>query len=263
MKYARRRRTTRAAARPRAVYRRVRRPRKGTKMPLRKLVAANVRAIRSLTTRDTYYIRSTSNIPQNGVYPAWDTLIDPVNWTRTFGLFGTTALEQKDKIMVKSMNLDLRFSLEGAAADQSFKIYCYVVGFHREAKNLFPTGMSNLGFANGQTHLSYDVHNLLVLNREIFRVHKSWVFQLGSKMDGAVNAVTEYATSYRNFSYRKALKMNIGDHIQTWKAKTGAELVQTQQLYLMTFCTSTDDKVTPLANPQLQFQATFTLESAN
>lgn len=226
-------------------------------------VRANTRMLRDTVQYDHYQLAGTSQLPQNGVYPYWYSVLDPLSWTRVFDVLGTTDLESKTKVRLLTMKTNLRFSLEGSSADESYIVHAFLVGLHRAGKVIFPTGMANGNFLVGTTHTSNDTNNQVMLNPQIFRTYKSWRFQLGSKADGTTTAVTTYGSSYRNFSFTMRMDKLLSSCIDSWKSMNSVDLPVTNQLYLMVFATSTDDKVTPLGNPQIQFQHTFTIRSAN
>lgn len=244
-----------------------RRSRKGTpSTSVKKKLGTIQRSLRSAVSKDNYYFQGTNNLPQlTGVYPTWESLISPLAWTRMYGLFGTTPLEQKDQVYLKNIRLTMRYSLEGASAGIPFQVHSYIVSLKREGKSIFPTGMTNTGFTNFQTHLENGGLNQLNLNPHVFKIHKRYEFVLSPVLDGALGGIptSNLHDSSRKFAWAKRMNMRLGDNLDSWKALNTSSIPATQQLYLMVWCAPSVPTGGTIVNPQLNFQVTYDLESGN
>lgn len=218
--------------------------------------------IKTVTATDTYDISGTTGMPQNGVYPWFVALTSPATWSRTFGLFGTSDLENKERVKLNSITMRLKFSMNGATG-KAHKVHAYVVSLTKQGKAVFPTGLTNGGFTVGQTHIANDGLNQVMLNKELFRIHKTWTFIIGTIVDGAGNAITDIPDSCREFRWFKATNFMIENTLETWKTQVDGDLPVSHQLYLMVYSTVTTGYNNPFTNPQLDYQVLYRISSGN
>lgn len=267
------RRTRRSFARTRKVrfsssYRR-KRVSKGPAKPgtLRAKVNRIARKLNSVVTLDFYKAFIDRAIIQDpaSVYPDVYSISVPNSWFRTFGAVGTTDLEAKDKIKWLSSHLNLRFSLASATVSASYIIHSYMVTLKPAGKAQFPSGIVITGFSDDVTHIRNTTgggNNQIFLNPEFFTIHKRWIFQIGSKMDGVNVVNTDYHSSYRTINYVLKTNHMLKAPIDTWKTLVTLDLPLSQQHYLLTWCQSTDGTVV-VSNPRIQMQWLHKIQSAN
>lgn len=241
----------------------VRRPRKAAAVPVRQQIATIQRSLRAVTGHDTYEHKGVTNIPQNGIYPWYASLNDPVNWTRIFGLYGTATLEAKDRVLLDSMTLRMKFSLVNATAIHPHKLHVGVISLTRQGKVIFPAGVNTANWALGQTHTTNDNLNQVILNKDLFRVRFWRTFILGAVQDGAANLTSVMSNSVKELTYTCRPKFLLGSNLESWKQMTDGNLPTSRQLYLIVFSGLTTAFGVPYANPLLDWHATYNIRDGN
>lgn len=269
---------TRRSTRRRVSFRRKtfrRRPsraprRSRSKLPLRVKVNRIQRKLNDNITEDWYFQQYDRSILVDplSIYPDIQNLCEPNFWTRTFAVFGTADLEQKDKIRWLSTRMNLRFSLQRATAARTFKVHCFIVKLRPAAKAQFPGGIVAAGFIDGQTHKRNTANaglaqnNQIMLNPEFFHVIKKWVFQYGSVMDGAPIIPADYSSSNRNFIWKRRMNHMLKAPIDDWKSLVVQDIPLSMQYTMLTWVSSTDNQAIG-AWPTVQVQAMHKVQSAN
>lgn len=187
--------------------------------------------------RDQWLLSYNATRLGTNTYTIFD-LANPVAWTRQFGATNTTDLSGKESIDWNFSKMRIRSDFNGATAGEH-TLTCFLVGLTRLGKRRYPSGLPGGTLTAGNEYSSNQGTAQCFLNPEVFRIYRTWEWNISSAQSNAgVASTTVLAANSSNWFKHKDLtvRMNVKLNAETgWATMINRDMPCTKGLCLVVF----------------------------